>query len=186
MSFAPQPGIVLDGRYRLEQPTGAWTLGETWRATDLRVTSRAVEVRLTRGLGGWDPIALSQLDREADALVRSPRGLIDRGQEDTVMYLVTSLETRAMPPTREIPQAAMPPTSFQPISAPPPGAPVSAPGSPFAPPGGGPVPAAGSPFAPIPAPGSPYAPNAFAPPPNCAPQAPQASRFVGSAVIGVL
>ncbi len=188
MSFAPQPGSLLDGRYRLEQPLGVWALGETWRATDLRVSSRTVEVRITRILGGWDPIALSQLDREADALMRSPRGLIDRGQVDSVMYLVTSLEAPSLPQTRELSQTALPPTSFQPMMAapPPPGGPVPAAESPFAPRGGGPVPAASSPFAPIPAPGSPYAPNAFAPSPNYARQAPQASRFVGAAVIGVL
>lgn len=177
MAFTPTRGLVLDDRYQLVESTGTWALGETWRATDLRVTSRAVEIRFARVAGAWDPIAVSQVDREADSLLRGPRGLIDRGKVDAMLYLVTGLGTVAQLETRDVPGAALASTSFSPITAhtnPPLGASMIAASSPFAPRVRDAALPEGSPFAPSPAPALP------------ATYAPHASRFVGSAVIGVL
>ncbi len=216
MTFIPAAGMVLDGRYRLEQKIDEWNLGDVWVATDLRVTSRAVEVRITRDNGGaWDPIASAQFDHECDALARSPRGLIDRGRVQSLAYLVTAFDGPVgMPATREMqsmPQlhapVAMPPTNAfaQPFAgASPP--PVSA--QPFA--GGAPLPAPSYGQAPAPNYGQPpygqppasggYGqPAPFNPVPGFgsgaafAPNsragvtpAPQASRLVGAVVIGIL
>jgi protein-disulfide isomerase len=172
MPFAPTPGTILDSRYRLEQKIGEWPLGETWVASDLRISSRAVEVRLTRNTGGWDPITAAQFDRECDTLARGPRGLIDRGRVVDVSYLVVGFDG-PIPMTREMPQMSAAPYSGGPPTALPPYAPQ--PNAPFG----------SAPFQPIPG-STASSPFGTATPARPATSPPQATRLVGAVVIGIL
>ncbi len=88
-------GTVVDGRYRLDLRLGEGTFGSVWRAHDLRLSYRAVAVKLLKAEFLEQPAAVARFDAEADALARLSHpnivAVLDRGTWGGQRFIVTEL-----------------------------------------------------------------------------------------------
>jgi len=86
---------VIDGRYQLELRLGEGTFGSVWRARDLRLSDRAVAVKLLKPEFLEQPMAVTRFDAEADALARLSHpnivAVLDRGTWAGQRFIVTEL-----------------------------------------------------------------------------------------------
>ncbi|MFE4415790.1 serine/threonine-protein kinase [Streptomyces sp. NPDC056821] len=86
-------GVLLAGRYQLEELLGRGGMGEVWRARD-EVLGRPVAVKLLLA-GGVDPTAAARFHQEAQTTARLSHpnvvAVYDFGQADGRLYLVMEL-----------------------------------------------------------------------------------------------
>ncbi len=91
----PRAGLLLKGRYKLEEPLGAGGGGEVWRASDLHVARKGVAVKvLAPGLtGGLRPPRRMRREVEAMALVQHPAVPLvsDHGRQGRFHFIVMEL-----------------------------------------------------------------------------------------------
>ncbi|MFJ6564516.1 serine/threonine-protein kinase [Streptomyces sp. NPDC091412] len=86
-------GVLLAGRYQLEELLGRGGMGEVWRARD-EVLGRPVAVKLLLA-GGVDPTAAARFHQEAQTTARLSHpnvvAVYDFGQADGRLYLVMEM-----------------------------------------------------------------------------------------------
>lgn len=87
----PPAGMVLDGRYVLDEQIGAGRWTSVWRSRDTEL-QRQVAVKVVGGLGEADDRVLDRFHREAVAVAqlehRNVVRLYDFGRQDRLHYLV--------------------------------------------------------------------------------------------------
>ncbi len=87
-------GVVLDGRYRIEEPIGEGGSGRVYRAEQVRAAGRAVAIKVLHAAGGARPALARRFENEARIIagLRHPNTirLFDTGRlDDGRLYLVT-------------------------------------------------------------------------------------------------
>ncbi|MFO0610088.1 MAG: thioredoxin domain-containing protein [Polyangiales bacterium] len=89
------PGLRIDDRYELLGRLGDGTFGEVWRAADLRLSGKAVAVKVLKAEFVDRPEIVSRFESEADALARLAHpnvvAVLDRGRWGASRYIVTEL-----------------------------------------------------------------------------------------------
>jgi len=94
MSWEPAPGVMLGGKYRLEQALASGGMGSVWVARHTRLDAD-VAVKLMAREIGQDASSVARFEREAKACaqLQSPHvvGVHDFGVEDGTPYMVMEL-----------------------------------------------------------------------------------------------
>lgn len=88
-----EPGSILDGRFRLDEPIGEGGMGSVWRGFDLKLEGPvAVKLVPLARLGGR-PFSRFTKEAKAAAQLRSPNvvQVIDHGKTDTHAYIAMEL-----------------------------------------------------------------------------------------------
>ena len=95
MDASLTPGLRIDDRYELLGRLGDGTFGEVWRAADLRLSGKAVAVKVLKSEFVDRPDIVSRFESEADALARLAHpnvvAVLDRGAWQGTRYIVTEL-----------------------------------------------------------------------------------------------
>jgi serine/threonine-protein kinase len=89
------PGLRIDDRYELLGRIADGTFGEVWRAADLRLSGKAVAVKVLKAEFVDRPDVVARFESEADALARLAHpnvvAVLDRGAWSGSRYIVTEL-----------------------------------------------------------------------------------------------
>src|SRR5690606_14207108 len=90
---APAAGRVIDGKYRLLEPSGSGGMGSVWKAEHLSLRSLCAVKLMHRRIAGADALERFVREARAAAALRSPHvvSVLDSGVSDETPYVVMEL-----------------------------------------------------------------------------------------------